>query len=89
MRQPTFLEGSTVGKDGAVEPWTDRYPWAYIDAAKTQLGLLVHGMSRGSIRPSPSQVVHLDAALDDLVLQVALLRQMLADDTTHHEHYQR
>lgn len=77
----------TVGNGSSVEQWTNRYPWAYIDAAKTQLGLLVRGMSAGHIHPSLGDVSRLNAALDDLDLQVVVLRKMLAEVTARHEPY--
>ena len=74
----------TLGKDSLVEQWTSRYPWAYIDAAKTQLGLLLRDISAGHIRPSLGDVTHLNAALDDLALQTVVLRQMLTEVTARH-----
>lgn len=78
-----------VGKDSPAEQWTIRYPWAYVDAAKTWLGLLLRDMSAGHIRPSLGDVTHLNAALDDLALQAVVLRQMLAEVTARHGHHQR
>jgi len=76
-----------MGNDTAAEPWTNRYPWAYVDAAKAQLGRLVRGMSLSKIRPTLSDAQHLELALDDLAVQTALLRQMVAEVISRQEPY--
>lgn len=76
-----------VGTHGAAETWTNQYPWAYVDAAKAQLSRLVRGMNAGAIRPTRSDTQHLEVALDDLVRQATLLRQLLAEVTVNREQH--
>jgi len=69
------------GKDVLLGQLRDRYSWAYITAANTQLSLLVRGVSEGGIRPSASDVVRIREALDELAMQVVMLRHLLAERT--------
>ena len=69
----------TMGQTSAVGQWMERYSWAYVDAAKTQLRLLQRSLSDGSLRPSLADATRLSAALDELGMQTVVLRYLLAD----------
>ena len=69
----------TIGHTSSVGQWMERYSWAYVDAAKTQLRLLQRSLSDGSLRPSLADATRLSAALDELGMQTVILRYLLAD----------
>lgn len=68
-----------IGQTSSVGQWMERYSWAYVDAAKTQLSLLQRSLSGGSLRPSLADAARLTAALDELGMQTVILRYILAD----------
>lgn len=69
----------TIGQASSVGQWMERYSWAYVDAAKTQLRLLLRSLSDGSLRLSTADAARLTAALDELGMQTVILRYLLAD----------
>jgi len=73
---------------GLAERWPERYSWAYVDVARRQLSVLMQGMRTGVISPSARDTVRLTASLDDLDMQIMLLRQLIADSTAQGEQYQ-
>lgn len=74
----------TFGKDVPLGLLGNQYCWAYINAANTQLSLLVRGISQGGICPSAADNMRISAALDELTLQVIMLRHLLAERNKLH-----
>lgn len=64
------------------EQWPDRYAWAYVDVARRQLSVLTQRLRSGVMRPSARDTAHLRASLDDVDLQLTLLRQLVAESSS-------
>ena len=79
----------TVDNTSPGNSWADLYSLAYIDVAKRQLSSLLKGMREGSIQPSATDAARMNAALDEVAVQVTILRHLLTDITVQLEQDRR